>query len=162
MNSHARSSTVRICTVTCSALAGDMLQNPTSASGSRSATGPSTQSNLGGLGRDDSHAAALDGCRPVRTGRPATAAATIRISSGLPRIPAAPRRSICTDTPGVRDSGWQPGPEPKVSRSSADHVAAGTPVWWAAITDRHRRPDRATPAADAITACSGGTGHAQP
>src|SRR5664280_1170060 len=32
MNSHARSNTVRICTVTCSALAGDMLQNPTSAS----------------------------------------------------------------------------------------------------------------------------------
>ena len=104
-----------------------------------------------GIGRDDSHPAAFDGCRPVRTGRPDTAAATIRISSVLPRIPAAPSRSICTDTPDIRDSGWHPGPDPKISRSSADQVAAGTPVWWAAITDRHRRPDRATPAAEAIT-----------
>jgi len=90
---------------------------------------------FGGIGRDDGHAAAFDGGRPVRTERPDTAAATIRINSALPRIPAAPSRSICTDTPGVRDSGWQPGPDPKVSRSSADQVAAGIPVWCAAISD---------------------------
>ena len=100
-----------------------------------------------------------DPCGPAdHRPRPGRSAST----TGSPRIPAAPSRSICTDTPGVRDSGWHPGPEPKVSRSSADQVAAGTPVWWAAIADRHRRPDRATPAADAITACNGGTGHRQP
>ena len=61
--------------------------------------------DLGGLARGHSHAAAFDGCRRVRTGRPDTAAVTIRVISWFLRIPAAPSRSICTDTPGARDSG---------------------------------------------------------
>ena len=147
MYSHARSSIVRICTVTCSALAGDISKNPGSAS---------TSTVAGALGDPDDrvggHQAAL--LRPVRTGRPSTAALTIRINSRFDRSPAAPNRSICTATPIARASGRQPGPEPRVSRSNADQVAAGTPVWCAAIADRHRRDVDAAPAADAITACS--------
>lgn len=100
--------------------------------------------------------------RPVRTERPSTAARTTRTSSRLPRTPAAPNASNCIDTPIDRASGRQPGPEPGVSRSNADHVAAGTPVSCAAIADRHRREDDAAPAADAITASNGDTGQVQP
>src|SRR6478752_4606418 len=100
--------------------------------------------------------------RPVRTVRPATAARTTRISSALARTPAAPSASICIAAPVARASSRQPGSDPRVSRSSADQVAAGTPVRWAAIVERHRLDELAAPAADAITACSGGTCQDQP
>ena len=98
----------------------------------------------------------------MRTGRPSTAARTTRINSRLPRTPAGPNASTCIDTPIDRASGRHPGPDPRVSRSSADHVAAGTPVSCAAIADRRRRDIEAAPAADAITASKGDTGQVQP
>ncbi|HEY5847267.1 MAG TPA: hypothetical protein VIU11_11435 [Nakamurella sp.] len=84
------------------------------------------------------------------------------MSSALARTPAAPRVSICIAAPVARASGRQPGPDPRVSSSNADQLAAGTPVAWAAIVERRRQDVLAAPAADAITAFNGGTGHAHP
>ncbi len=94
--------------------------------------------------------------RPVRTGPPFDGCADY---SHQLRVGADAGRTKGVDlhrSTGRPGSGRQPGPDPKVNRSSADHVAAGTPRPVGGHRLTAGRDVLAAPAADAITAFSGG------